>query len=202
MQCKTSFAPENDKRLCGICSWPNELNDGSVCGNQRMLFTLCQCNLMLVWPGHLHCSPMLITLTLCFALFTDIDECVVLVMDVCEGENTFCENTIGSFECLCESGFSKDDSGNLVIWDYLIDIHVYLKIVCIQRKSERKMLSHYFLHHSPHVLLAMGKLKLIGINISLFGIIQTMVSTEFIYTIVNGQWGGEWFWFNFWNTQQ
>jgi hypothetical protein len=42
----------------------------------------------------------------------DINEC--LSFDNCTGNNEICENTIGSFRCICASGYRRDSNGNCI----------------------------------------------------------------------------------------
>jgi hypothetical protein len=55
-----------------------------------------------------------------FPVFTDIDECAEFGTQICR--HGICKNTIGSFSCQCDIGYTKDDSqrdcrGN---WPYIL----------------------------------------------------------------------------------
>lgn len=38
---------------------------------------------------------------------TDVDECLT---DICPDVNDFCQNTMGSFQCICNAGYIFDDT--------------------------------------------------------------------------------------------
>jgi hypothetical protein len=57
-----------------------------------------------------------------FPVFTDIDECAEFGTQICR--HGICKNTIGSFSCQCDIGYTKDDSqrdcrGNSK-WPYIL----------------------------------------------------------------------------------
>lgn len=45
-----------------------------------------------------------------YYLFIDIDEC--LRFHLCTGDNEICQNTPGSFSCLCAQGHRRNQQGN------------------------------------------------------------------------------------------
>ena len=43
------------------------------------------------------------------SILTDVDECIDLPDVVCKKSHEKCQNTIGSFMCQCQEGFSKNN---------------------------------------------------------------------------------------------
>ncbi|KAK3588474.1 hypothetical protein CHS0354_035649 [Potamilus streckersoni] len=93
--CNTGFKLENDGRTCSECdSFHYGINCSSDCncsvGAERC-DKLSGCVCKNGWNG-----------TKCD---TDIDECSNT--SLCTGANIYCLNTLGSYQCVCESGYNK-----------------------------------------------------------------------------------------------
>ena len=69
-------------------------------------------------------------MTLCPALFiSDIDECDDN-LDNCAEDNAECANTIGSFTCTCDPGYSGD--GTMCTGECLWDIY---NVMCVGSRN-------------------------------------------------------------------
>ena len=63
-----------------------------------------------------------------FLLLQDVDECA-LDMDIC-ASNASCQNTEGSFECICDEGFVDDGTECIEISKCSKTFKKYFKIIC------------------------------------------------------------------------
>ena len=52
----------------------------------------------------------MISISLHLLLYADIDECSSADLNTCDTENGTCVNTVGSYTCECNNGFTGDGS--------------------------------------------------------------------------------------------
>ena len=70
----------------------------------------CSCNLGFTGNGSIcegqHKNPKGCKTPVCLSFSSDVDECAESLADCVE--NAYCKNTIGSYECGCNDGFTGD----------------------------------------------------------------------------------------------
>ena len=54
-------------------------------------------------------------------MYLDVDECE---MEPCQGANMQCNNLVGSYECMCQTGYAFNDDGECTR-KYLVSLSVY-----------------------------------------------------------------------------